>query len=162
MSNVLIGIIGVILFIGLALAGALFLGPRFQEATNTSKASAYVSQGKQIADAMQMYRVQEGTVVPINTPIDSLVGTYLKSVPTGWFLYSLGPPVDSAVAGFTVIPDTAQNRSICLRIQIESGQLPKGTQSMDSNVVTIRDAYPTRSYGCLKYDDTRLSIWAAA
>ena len=42
MSNVLIGIIGVILFIGLALAGALFLGPRFQAATISSKASATV------------------------------------------------------------------------------------------------------------------------
>jgi len=42
MSNVLIGIIGVILFIGLALAGALFLGPRFQESTNNSRGSAVI------------------------------------------------------------------------------------------------------------------------
>lgn len=60
MSNVLIGIIGVILFIGLALAGALFLGPRFQEATVNSKASAQMAGLKQIADAVNMYRVQEG------------------------------------------------------------------------------------------------------
>ena len=60
MSNVLIGIIGVILFIGLALAGALFLGPRFQEATINSKASAQMAGLKQIADAVNMYRVQEG------------------------------------------------------------------------------------------------------
>jgi type II secretory pathway pseudopilin PulG len=161
MSNVLIGIIGVILFIGLALAGALFLGPRFQDATNTSKASAYVSQGKQIADAMQMYRVQEGSDVPINAPITSLVGTYLKSAPAGWDLYSLGT-TNSAVAGFTVIPDTTQNRSICLKIQIESGQLPRGTQAMDANIVFIRDVYTTRNYGCLKYDATQLAVWAAA
>ncbi len=60
MSNVLIGIIGVILFIGLALAGALFLGPRFQEATTNSKASAQVSAMKQLADAVHMYELQEG------------------------------------------------------------------------------------------------------
>jgi type II secretory pathway pseudopilin PulG len=162
MSNVLIGIIGVILFIGLALAGALFLGPRFQDATNTSKASAYVSQGKQIADAMQMYRVQEGTVVPINTPIERFSGSYLKSVPNGWFLYSLGPPVDAAVAGFTVIPDNTQNRSICLKIQIESGQVPRTMTTMDATPSTIRDSYLARNYGCLKYDDTQLAVWAAA
>ncbi len=61
MSNVLIGIIGVILFIGLALAGALFLGPRFQEATTNSKAAASVQIMKQIADAANLYTVQEGT-----------------------------------------------------------------------------------------------------
>ena len=60
MSNVLIGIIGVILFIGLALAGALFLGPRFQEATVNSKASAQMAGLKQVADAVNMYRIQEG------------------------------------------------------------------------------------------------------
>lgn len=161
MSNVLIGIIGVILFIGLALAGALFLGPRFQEASNASKASAYVSEGRQIASAMQMYRVQEGVDVPINLPIGSLVGTYLKSAPAGWDLYSLAV-TNSAVAGFTVIPDTDRNRAICLRIQIESGQLPQGTAAMDASVVFIRDVYRSRSYGCLKYDATQLAVWAAA
>ena len=161
MSNVLIGIIGVILFIGLALAGALFLGPRFQEATNTSKAAAYVSQGKQIADAMQMYRVQEGTDVPINYPITSLVGSYLKAAPAGWDLYSLGQ-TNSAVAGFTVLPETTQNKSICLKIQIESGQLPRTATTMADEVVFIRDVYQSRNYGCLRYDATRLAIWAAA
>jgi hypothetical protein len=160
MSNVLIGIIGVILFIGLALAGALFLGPRFQESTNVAKASAFVSQGKQIADAMNMYRLQEGQNVPINMPIDNLVGTYLKSVPAGWHLYSLGE-TNSAVAGFTVLPDSTQNNAICLKIQIESGQLPKGSTTMDSNITFIRDVYNSRSYGCVKYDETRIAIWAA-
>ena len=42
MSNVLIGIIGVILLIGLVLAGALFLGARFQAAADNSRASASV------------------------------------------------------------------------------------------------------------------------
>jgi hypothetical protein len=60
MSNVLIGIIGVILFIGLALAGALFLGPRFQEATLNSKASAMVQSVHQMASAASLYELQEG------------------------------------------------------------------------------------------------------
>lgn len=57
MSNVLIGIIGVILFIGLALAGALFLGPRFQDSTNNSKAAAVVQTMTQLANASNMYRI---------------------------------------------------------------------------------------------------------
>ena len=78
MSNVLIGIIGVILFIGLALAGALFLGPRFQESSASSKASAMMSMLKQTADAANMANVTEGKPVLTN---DSIVLTpgYLKS-----------------------------------------------------------------------------------
>lgn len=60
MSNVLIGIIGVILFIGLALAGALFLGPRFQESSNSSKAAAVMQSVAQVAQATNLYQLQEG------------------------------------------------------------------------------------------------------
>jgi hypothetical protein len=88
MSNVLIGIIGVILFIGLALAGALFLGPRFQESTNNSRASAAVQAVAQVANAANMYKVQEGkdfagtATADISNTTTGLVGTYLKSVPS--------------------------------------------------------------------------------
>ena len=93
MSNVLIGIIGVILFIGLALAGALFLGPRFQESTNNSRASAAVQAVSQVTNAINLYNVQEGKVVTDTDPAKGLVtsetsytelvgGKYLKTVPS--------------------------------------------------------------------------------
>ena len=85
MSNVLIGIIGVILFIGLALAGALFLGPRFQESTNNSRASAAVQAVSQVANAANMYQVQEGKVYTstASTTAQGLVDAqYLKSIPS--------------------------------------------------------------------------------
>src|SRR3546814_3622384 len=86
MSNVLIGIIGVILFIGLALAGALFLGPRFQESTNNSRASASVQAVSQIASAANMFEVQEGRIAAVISDAvvdnDDLVERgYLQSVP---------------------------------------------------------------------------------
>jgi hypothetical protein len=80
MSNVLIGIIGVILFIGLALAGALFLGPRFQAATISSKASATVAAAKQVADAAAMREVVEGSSAATGAATGLAPG-YLKSVP---------------------------------------------------------------------------------
>ena len=80
MSNVLIGIIGVILFIGLALAGALFLGPRFQESTNNSRASAAVQAVSQVANAANMYQVQEGKSDYSTTNLVS--GGYLKVLPS--------------------------------------------------------------------------------
>lgn len=83
MSNVLIGIIGVILFIGLALAGALFLGPRFQEATTNSDASAVMAGIHQVAMAAEMYRLQEGasTLIPANDAALTTSG-YLKTRPS--------------------------------------------------------------------------------
>lgn len=81
MSNVLIGIIGVILFIGLALAGANFLGPRFQQSTNTAKAAAIVQGMSQMADAAKMRKVSTGRSYPAG-PADALVTEgYLKSRP---------------------------------------------------------------------------------
>lgn len=86
MSNVLIGIIGVILFIGLALAGALFLGPRFQESTQNSKAAAIVQNISQIAHASSMYEMQEGRPLLASNFLTNgrtLVDAgYLKSLPT--------------------------------------------------------------------------------
>ena len=65
MSNVLIGIIGVILFIGLALAGALFLGPRFQQATQNSKAAAAIQLVTQVSSALSLYALNEGAPVDL-------------------------------------------------------------------------------------------------
>jgi len=92
MSNVLIGIIGVILFIGLALAGALFLGPRFQESTQNSKAAAAMQAVSQVSHAANLYEVSEGVRiqgsggVPItsSTSADTIRfrrSGYLKSIP---------------------------------------------------------------------------------
>jgi hypothetical protein len=106
-SNVLIGIIGVILFIGLALAGALFLGPRFQESTNNSRASAVVQAVSQVSNAANMYRVQEGTAL-VGASVGTVAGTsyvlksdgYLKSIPSNP-VYAAGGPALLAANGGT-------------------------------------------------------------
>lgn len=83
MSNVLIGIIGVILFIGLALAGALFLGPRFQESTQNSQASALMSSLKQASDAAELRALDLGIATTPSTHVSFLTnGGYLKTAPT--------------------------------------------------------------------------------
>jgi type II secretory pathway pseudopilin PulG len=81
-SNVLIGIIGVILFIGLALAGALFLGPRFQQSTANSKASAMAQHLSQVASAINLYQLDTGrTMVASEDNVALLTPGYLKSMP---------------------------------------------------------------------------------
>jgi hypothetical protein len=85
MSNVLIGIIGVILFIGLALAGALILGDDFRTASASSKASAATAQLQQLAAAINMYQLKTGRTLTALEYRDNgqtlLVPRFLKSMP---------------------------------------------------------------------------------
>ena len=80
MSNVLIGIIGVILFIGLALAGALILGDDFRTSRSASIAAAMTSQIDQIAKARQMSVLRTGQQYA-GSP-SGLIPRFLKVVPT--------------------------------------------------------------------------------
>ena len=82
MSNVLIGIIGVILFIGLALAGALFLGPRFAESRSTSVGAATVQAVNQVGSAVSLRNTENANVLEAGADPDVLrVANYLKAVP---------------------------------------------------------------------------------
>ncbi len=137
MSNVLIGIIGVILFIGLALAGALFLGPRFQESTNNSKASAAVQAVSQVAHAINMREVQEGRPMTADQGIaaELINAKYLKSLPvnpTGSSELFLAD-VDGAGFGtkkaLTVVMrmhDENNGKAICEAIRRQTGALAVG------------------------------------
>ena len=156
MSNVLIGIIGVILFIGLALAGALFLGPRFQESANNSKASAVVQAVSQISNATTMKTLQEGSpVMAGTTPADLVGGGYLKSEPgnpTGAgsinIFGSLGEGAAAKVkAGMVVLSLVGNAESVCNAIAKQTGS---------GSYVVVSDAgqFPSGQTGCFKTGST--------
>jgi hypothetical protein len=163
MSNVLIGIIGVILFIGLALAGALFLGPRFQDAQIDSKASAAVASVTQVAHSISLMTMNEGK--PYRTGQSMLKGTspdgpvdkgYLKSLPPGpinpimaYFTVDRNwSAVDGGEAAYVVVVadslDQAYNEKVCLRIVKQTGQDPNAT------IVPRQDTGGTANTGCFK------------
>lgn len=84
MSNVLIGIIGVILFIGLAIAGSTILGTDFMTAAASSRAAAVTSHLQQIAQASQALKARRGATVPSNAAsfgAGLVAQNALKSVP---------------------------------------------------------------------------------
>ena len=85
MSNVLIGIIGVILFIGLALAGALILGYDFLGASASSRAAAVTSQLQQGVQAISMYQLKTGRTMTAgdynNSGQTLLTPRFLKTMP---------------------------------------------------------------------------------
>jgi len=153
MSNVLIGIIGVILFIGLALAGALFLGPRFQESTIDSKAAASVQALSQMANAANMYRLQEGRPFQSGYIKPLADSGYMKTIPSnpvdiggGFDARTSGGGVfegDAAVIGMGVGQgDTASK--ICSSIARQAGQT-----LVDGLAPTVT-AYPSNPIGCFK------------
>ncbi len=134
MSNVLIGIIGVILFIGLALAGALILGDDFKSSKASTQAARVVSDMQQISAAINMRNLKLGATMSATeyeTNVASLVPRFLKVaplVPTSGAVYRtvdidgygralpihhlqarLGPPGD----------ETA--KSICREIEQQTG-----------------------------------------
>jgi len=134
MSNVLIGIIGVILFIGLALAGALFLGPRFQESTNNSRASAVIQRIAQTANAANMHDTLEGSRIPGDTAgITMLVSKgYMKSPPPTDTTVNRIIPINAS-GGVTgdpayIIADLSGDnaRAVCEAIERQSGGTADG------------------------------------
>ena len=150
-SNVLIGIIGVILFIGLALAGALFLGPRFQEATNNSKASAVSTSLVQMAQAAQMYNLSEGRSYPGSDTTELVSKGYLKSVPQGGLGYNFRTSeLGGGAPGVSVVgwaADSVEGRAICTAIARQTGM------TMPSSGPPQGHALPTIQTGCFQTDE---------
>jgi hypothetical protein len=160
LSNVLIGVIGVILFIGLALAGALFLGSRFKDAKAQSEAAAYMTQLKQISDATSMYNLKTGQYLPhLGDGISVLVARRMLKSPPAGFDFSELDGASNAQIVFKAVPDTAANRSVCEYIQRQTNQISQG-QAFDARPINMR--YTTTDQGCIVWSFRRntLSIYA--
>ncbi len=136
MSNVLIGIIGVILFIGLALAGALILGDDFTNASAASKAAVITSQLQQGVQGIGMYQLKTGRAMSAgeyNTQGASLlVPRFLKTMPVNT---TKGPDIFAQdVTGSTttgnvyvlaaILPRQSSSKAICEAAAEAAGNTP--------------------------------------
>jgi hypothetical protein len=163
MSNVLIGIIGVILFIGLALAGALILGSDFTTATSSSKAATVSQQLTQISAAINMYQLKTGQTA-LATPANSngafLMPRFLKSYPvnpTNGNPYNIndasanvgGGPVRMVITSIGAQAD-ARARDVCQAIEEQATQGAfDGTPKADFGATVTSRA----SVGCFLYNN---------
>ena len=77
MSNVLIGIVGVILFIGLALAGATFFGPITSDSISQAKAGTVIQALSNTVGAVATRNRELETTTAANAATDFLVPDYL-------------------------------------------------------------------------------------
>lgn len=81
MSNVLIGIVGVILFIGLALAGAIVFGPVVTDVLAESKANGTMKTISSVAKAVAIRNRELETSTPAASTPALLVPQYLDEIP---------------------------------------------------------------------------------
>lgn len=135
MSNVLIGVIGVILFIGLAIAGSSYLGREFDNMTAASQAAAISSVMQQTAHAATMYQTKRGiqlTGADGPTIVQRLVDSKtLKEYPQN-IINPGNPPIGANINGshqpdlplrlfYMDLGDSEQAREVCRRIERASG-----------------------------------------
>ena len=169
MSNVLIGIIGVILFIGLALAGALFLGPRFQESANNSKAAAIVQHMQQLTSAMNMYEVNEGkplVAVDYNNGVSTMVSSgYVKSILRNPISTERYHAVDATGLGsslatkyvYSNIGNSEVAVNICKAIERQAGAADSEASTRTS--VGWQYAVSNKRPGCLRMSPGELDVY---
>lgn len=106
MSNVLVGIAAIILFIAGSLAMATFFGPKFMASRIDAQAVSYLSESSQISHAVESYASDNGglPVEPGKEPVEILVAeNYLSDAPTGgasgWFLAEEDAAILATVEG---------------------------------------------------------------
>lgn len=129
MSNVLLGMIGLALFIGLALVGASYYGSYLSGTRVQAEAANYMNQGSQISRAIEMYMIDNGRP-PFNgteQPVDILVAEkYMKAKPPGgsspWILDAGSQAILTPVRG-----DLAEATKICVAARERSGMTTPAT-----------------------------------
>lgn len=163
MVNVLIGIIGVILFIGLALAGAAFLGPKFTEAMVKSKAMAVSQLASQVTMALVMHRGDEQVPIVARTNLSTLVPKgYLKDVPMNPFIGEGGYPFRALYSGavespyhyadvvFVSLGSGNENMLVCEAINQQSPARTKDIPQMPVEAGTDITDMLTSTTGCFQ------------
>lgn len=164
MSSVLIGIIGITLFVGLALAGALFLGPRFQDAQDNASASAFVAGVSDVASAANSFQIANSyTRGPaMSRPADLMAGGFLKSLPSdplsrsGYQIEIVDAAgIDEASAADAnawtprfVIWSLGSSKDICSLIERKLGNIQ--AQAEVSDVSKSISSFATKSAGCFR------------
>jgi hypothetical protein len=141
-SNLLIGIIGVALFIGLAMGAALFIGPQFDEAQTNAQASDTVMAVSSVAAAVNSYRLATGySQGGALSSVQALVsGGYLRDVPSNSAFPARRPQIVNAAGVDAVNTTTAtfqprfvvmslgSNEDLCTTIQKKLGNIASGTR----------------------------------
>ena len=154
MSNVLIGIIGVILFIGLAIAGATILGSDFMTASASTQASIVSSHLNQMAQGVQALQARRGITLPSNT--NGNLGNVLVS-----YKALEEVPVNPLVPGNAYNAANAQGSSDATQARIIFTDLGNSKQARDT-CFAIEEAAGNSNAAAVVDVSTRFDVQATA
>ncbi|AXK44113.1 hypothetical protein [Erythrobacter aureus] len=165
MSSVLVGIIAVILFIGLAIVSSLYLGGQFNTASAKSQALEMTNKASQLNQATALYWTEQGRPVVARSSVRSLLEKgYLKKVPVNPYIDRGGAPFRMLFSGDVysanyyadvIIVDMGQDedaKEVCSAINRQashSGTIPEIDVSEGARVSAMTEA-PT---GCFQMHD---------
>lgn len=146
MSNVLVGIVGIILFIGLALASATFFGPVVTESIDEAKAGGVVRILTATSSAVvirnrEMEMISQGSndsSVLVPNYLDDLPVNPISQAPVMMVNASLQPTSDARFVASRMGPD---GEAACAYLNYVGG----GSRSVPSYTGT-----PTRRLGCAR------------
>ena len=144
MSNVLIGIVGVILFVGLALASATFFGPVVKDSIADAKAGGIVRVLTATSNAVVIRNREMETITQGSADSSVLVPNFLSDIPVNPISQNPVMMVDEtfrpvADARFVVSLMRSSDEDECAYLNFAGG----GARS-----VPTMNATPTRRLGC--------------
>lgn len=95
LSSVLIGIIGIALFMGIAIGSAIFLGPRFEDAQAQSLGSSAISAVSTVAGGVNSYRMATGYAYGAGLENTQKLVTegFLRAVPSNMVVAGRDPQI---------------------------------------------------------------------
>jgi len=170
-SNLLIGIIGVALFIGLAMGAALFIGPQFDEAQTNAQASDTVQAVSSVASSVNSYRLATGySFGPALSSSQALVDAgYLRDVPMNSAFSGRQPQIvnaaglDSANSGAPasfvpkyVIMSLGANQDLCTMIERKVGSISTAT-TVSASARAMEGAV-NRQVGCFRISSAATGV----
>lgn len=162
MSQILLGLVGVVIFIGLALAASVLFGDQFRQSTATSRAAAMVQAATQLSHAASLFNLQSGQVLQANDlPAVLVSGNYLAGVPRNpmlsdadFFLRRRSNVGSSGVTGNADIVLTRLGSGgasslewrVCRQIELQAG----ATGSIPDVTAVDVTGVAVRPFGCFR------------
>jgi len=138
-----IGIIGIVVVIGLAIAGAVYFGDQFQQSRTKSRAAAAVAATSQVAHAATLAYTTDGVQLNAAADVTAQLVTpgYLSSIPTNPVVPANAPRLMTAAgavasgAAQVAVMDLGAGAAgsatdlACAQIANQTGQSPDATTS---------------------------------
>jgi hypothetical protein len=160
-SSVLIGIIGVALFIGIAVGGAVFLGPQFERSQDSAVSERVVANLSEIATGINNARLSANITggQTLATPFNLMQSGFLTQVPEvpagRGFVILDASGVDASHASDPnawspryVALSVVDDQGLCTMIERKAQNLPSGSQVPTGT--SSFSSLPNRPAGCFR------------